>query len=347
MNNIFENRMKTNSKTHVPVWFMRQAGRYHNHYQNIKKNSDFMSMCKTPKLACEVTMGPIEDFDFDAAILFSDLLFPLEQMGLGLSYKSGPPTLEKNIDTLEIIKNLKLKDEAKNFYQFQKEACSLLKKSLPETKTLLGFVGAPFTLYTYAAEGAHKGNLVSSKKGLYDGRFEAFMQKLIPEVVTEMKIQAEGGADAVCLFDTAAGELSFADYDRFIVPKINEMVSEFKKDYPNKKIIYYSKMTHPHYLEPLYDSKIDVFGVDWRHDIARTQKKLPKDKYIQGNIDPVWLHLPWAELKANLEDYKKHLIKNDFDFSHHIFGLGHGVIIETPEENVRNTVKWVHENLRY
>ncbi len=347
MNNIFENRRKTADKTHVPVWFMRQAGRYHNHYQNIKKSSDFMSMCKTPDLAYEVTMGPIEDFKFDAAILFSDLLFPLENIGLGLSYKSGPPTLEKHIESMDIVNSLQMKEDSEKFYQFQKQACAKLKEGLPKHVTLLGFVGAPFTLYTYAAEGSHKGNLVSSRKGLYDGRFEAFMEKLIPDVITEMKVQAEGGADAICLFDTAAGELSHFDYHRFICPKIIQMVSAFKQAYPDRKIIYYSKFTHAHYLEPLFTSGIDVFGVDWRHDIVDTQKKLPKNKYIQGNIDPIWLHLPWKELEQNLNTYKAELVEKGFDFSRHIFGLGHGVTIETPEENVRNTVKWVHENLTY
>ncbi len=347
MNDIFSQRKSINNKTRVPVWFMRQAGRYHQHYQNIKKNSDFMSMCKSPELACQVTLGPIEDFHFDAAILFSDLLFPLENLGLGLSYHSGPPTLERYIDSQESIEQLKMLKPSTEFYSFQKEACSLLKQSLPKDVTLLGFVGAPFTLYTYAAEGAHKGNLVSSKKGLYDGRFDAFMQKLLPDVISEMLIQAEGGAQAICLFDTAAGELSSFDYQRYITPYILKMVDAFKNSYPEKKIIYYSKFTHPHYLEPLFESRIDVFGVDWRHDIAHTQKLLPRDKYIQGNIDPIWLHLPWENLKANLEEYKEHLIKNNFDFSRHIFGLGHGVTIETPEENVRKTVQWVHENLTY
>jgi uroporphyrinogen decarboxylase len=131
-----------------PVWFMRQAGRYHSHYQGIKKNSDFMTMCKNPELACEVTLGPIQDFGFNAAILFSDLLFPLEQLGMGLSYHSGPPTLEWHLEKVEDVQKLKVVSPGKEFYKFQGDACKLLRERLPKDVTLLGFVGAPFTLYT-------------------------------------------------------------------------------------------------------------------------------------------------------------------------------------------------------
>jgi uroporphyrinogen decarboxylase len=134
MFDIFENRIVEGNKTRVPVWFMRQAGRYHDHYQNLKKTYDFMSLCKTPKLACEVTMGPIEEFDFDAAILFSDLLFPLEQLGMDLIYNPGPQ-LGYKIETLNDIKKL-TKEPDQDFFNFQHDACRLLKKALPASKTL-------------------------------------------------------------------------------------------------------------------------------------------------------------------------------------------------------------------
>ena len=212
---LFTKRPQKNNKTGLPVWFMRQAGRYHAHYQNIRKGSDFMTMCKNSDLATEITMGPINEFDFDAAILFSDLLFPLEQLGLGLSYHSGPPTLELKLDTISKVNSLKKTADANTFYQFQGEALSKLKQELPSSKTLLGFVGAPFTLYSYAVEGSHSGNLTASKLGFYDGRFEAFMEKLLPELITNMKIQAKAGADAICLFDTAVGECNFQDFIDF------------------------------------------------------------------------------------------------------------------------------------
>lgn len=334
--NIFEQRGST-----LPVWFMRQAGRYHSHYQNIKKNSDFMTMCKNPELACEVTLGPIQDFGFNAAILFSDLLFPLEQLGLGLSYHSGPPTLEWHLESPADIAKLKIKAPAEEFYDFQGKACALLRKRLPADVTLLGFVGAPFTLYTYAVEGSHAGNLVSAKKGLYDGRWEKFTEILIPEVVKEMVIQAKNGADAVCMFDTAAGELSPGDYRDLVVPKITRVMKEFKAACPDKKIIYYSKHTQAAHVKCLDLSLIDVVGVDWRCDLVEIQKLLPPNVFIQGNLDPAWLHLPGELMEKKARAYYDDLRARGLDFKRWIAGLGHGVLIQTPEENVRNLVKIV------
>ncbi len=332
--NIFENRGPT-----LPVWFMRQAGRYHSHYQAIKKNSDFMTMCKTPELACEVTLGPIQDFGFNAAILFSDLLFPLEQLGLGLSYHSGPPTLEWHLENPEDVKKLKVTVPGEKFYAFQGEACTLLRERLPKDVTLLGFVGAPFTLYTYAVEGSHAGNLVSAKKGLYDGRWEEFTKLLIPELLKEMMVQAKGGADAICLFDTAAGELSPGDYKELIVPKLNQVLKEFKKNCPDKKVIYYSKHTQAAHVKALDLSLIDVLGVDWRCDLVEIQKLLPPHVFIQGNLDPAWLHLPTALMEKKVRAYYDDLRARGLDFKRWIAGLGHGVLIQTPEENVRQLVK--------
>lgn len=345
MTNIFENRKVVNGKTQVPVWFMRQAGRYHAHYQAIKAKSDFLTMCKDPKLACEVTMGPIEDFKFDAAILFSDLLFPLEHLGTGLRYDPGPK-LDWHLDSVEKLKSLKELAPAEKFFSFQKEACVLLKKALPQDKTLLGFVGGPFTLYTYVTEGLHDGNLVSAKRGLHDGRWQGFLEKLIPNLVTEMRVQAEGGADAVCLFDTAAGELSPGDYGRFVVPALKTVMTEFKKLCPKTKITYYSKHTQRAHLDFLHDLPINTIGIDWRCDLVEVQKMFPK-LFVQGNFDPIWLHLPQNIMLENLKSWHKDLIKRGLDSSRWICGLGHGVTIQTPEDNVRKAVELVHAEFGY
>lgn len=331
----------TNRGTNLPVWFMRQAGRYHSHYQNIKKNSDFMKMCKNPELACQVTLGPIEDFGFNAAILFSDLLFPLEQLGMGLSYHSGPPTLQWHLESYEDVKKLKVIESGETFYSFQADACKLLRNKLPSDVTLLGFVGAPFTLYTYAVEGSHAGNLVSAKKGLFDGRFEAFCNILMPELLKEMLMQAQNGAQAVALFDTAAGELCVNDYKEFVVPKISSLLNEFKQKSPHTKVIYYSKHTQANFIRHLDQTHIDVIGIDWRCDLVEIQKELKKDMFIQGNIDPAWLHLPWQILENKVNRYIQDLEIRGLDFRRWIPGLGHGVLIQTPEENVRRVVKLI------
>lgn len=346
MKNIFENRIIENNKTRVPVWFMRQAGRYHDHYQNLKRSYDFMQLCKEPELACEVTMGPIEEFDFDAAILFSDLLFPLEELGTGLVYNPGP-ILDLKIQTLDDLKRLKQSDFDDNYYEFQAKATELLKQKLPKTKTLLGFVGAPFTLYAYAVEGSHAGSLVSSKVGLYDGRFENFMDLLMPNLYKEMKTQALAGADAMCLFDTAVGELTPKDFKEFIIPKIKELTSKFKEEFPDKKIIYYSRNTHFNHLDLIEDDNIDVLGVDWRHDLSQVLQRYGRDYYIQGNIDPCWLHLSYDQLEKNLNFFWQELQNKNLDLSRWICGLGHGVLQFTPQENVKKTVEFIHKNFVY
>ena len=345
MNNIFENRSTLNGKTQVPVWFMRQAGRYHDHYQNMKKTNTFMELCKTPELACEVTMGPMDEFKFDAAILFSDLLFPLEQLGMDLVYNPGPKLGFKIDNTADLNKLNKKADQ--DFFNFQADACKLLKKTLPESKTLLGFVGAPFTLYAYAVEGSHAGALLSSKKGLFDGRFEGFCELLLPNVLHEMKIQAEAGADAVCIFDTAVGELTLNDYKNIALPKLRYLTSEFKKSYPDTKVIYYSRNTHVKHLREIQDDNIDVLGVDWRHNLADVLNEFSKDYYIQGNFDPCWLHLEWSQLEDKLNTFHRELVDGNVDFSRWICGLGHGVLQHTPQANVRKTVEYIHQNFLY
>lgn len=343
---LFENRTKTQSgKTGVPVWFMRQAGRYHNHYQNIKKDSDFISMCKTPDLACEITMGPMDEFKFDAAILFSDLLFPLEQMGMGLTYQPGP-ILSFKVEEMDDLKKLSITEKAETFYNFQKEALTLLKSRLPQEKTLLGFTGAPWTLYAYAIEGSHAGNLISSKKGFYDGRFHGFMELLLPQLEENLRIQAEGGADALCLFDTAVGELDRTHFNEFVLPYLRKITANLKKSYPDKKIIYYSKHTNLDYLRDIEDENIDVLGIDWRMNLNEALNTLGKDYYIQGNLDPSLLHLPWEILERKWMDLF-HSLDENTPLNKWICGLGHGVLPKTPEINVKNSVELIHKNFTY
>jgi uroporphyrinogen decarboxylase len=344
---LFTNRPQVKNKTGVPVWFMRQAGRYHQHYQNIKKDSDFMSMCKNPELACEITLGPIHDFSFDAAILFSDLLFPLEQLGMGLTYQSGPPELSFHLKSLADLKKINPISPAHNFYAFQHKACGLLRKKLPATTTLLGFVGAPFTLYTYAVEGSHSGNLESSKNGFYDGRYHEFMNILLPQLIANIQEQLDGGAQAMCLFDTAAGELTADDFAEYSIPSLKIVLEAIKKSHPDRPIIYYSKFTQLHYLECLKSLPINVLGVDWRMDMTEALNRFGQHFMIQGNLDPAHLHLPWPVLEEKLQALWKKVQQSKTGPEKWIAGLGHGVLQRTPETNVKKAVEWIHQHCLY
>ncbi|CAN0062800.1 unnamed protein product, partial [Chrysoparadoxa australica] len=185
------------------------------------------------------------------------------------------------------------------------------------------------------------------KKGFYDGRWEKFCELLFENLLTEMEVQVEGGAEAICLFDTAAGECTFEDYTTHILPQIKRITKEFKKRRPDNKIIYYSKFTHLNYLYAIEDENIDVLGIDWRNDLAVALNTLGKDYMIQGNFDPAHLHLPWNLLEKKLESFWGHLVKNNVPFDRWICGLGHGVLQHTPEENVFKTVEYIHKNFNY
>lgn len=344
---LFDQRTRSHGKNGVPVWFMRQAGRYHQHYQNLKQNHDFMTLCKVPELACEVTHGPINDFGFDAAILFSDLLFPLEHLGMGLTYRNGPPELAMQL-AHDTISKLSPVSDAEEFYDFQRKALLLLKESLPAGTTLLGFVGAPFTLYTYAVEGSHAGGLVKSKVGLYSGLWKGFLDHLLPSLKKEIELQVRGGSDAICLFDTAAGELAQTEYEQFLLPVLRDLTSWMKDQYPETRIVYYSKMTSMTYLEKIKDENIDVLGVDWRFNLTDVfNSNLAADYMIQGNIDPALLHLPQDDLKRQMDRLWNEVDKTGADKDQWIMGLGHGVLKTTPEENVRFAVNYVKENFCY
>ncbi|MCY4524567.1 MAG: hypothetical protein OXB84_07505, partial [Halobacteriovoraceae bacterium] len=344
---LFDNRRKTSEGKHtVPVWFMRQAGRYHAHYRKMKESHDFISLCKSPELAAAVTMGPIEEFDFDAAILFSDLLFPLEQMNMGLKYDPGPK-LDWNLTHSKQLSDLIPKIDASSFYHFQGKACKILKSKLAPDKTLLGFVGAPFTLFTYAVEGGHAGALINTKKGLAEGLSRGFWEILLPNLLEEMSIQAANGAEVICLFDTAAGELDFCDYQKHLLPPLRNLTSEFKSRHPDTRLLYYSKHTTLQYLKAIECEHIDVLAIDWRIDLTEALNSLGRDYYIQGNLDPVSLHLPWKALKAKLDHWHKEMDKVKISLDRFIASLGHGVLPGTPEQNVKQTVEYIQKKFIY
>jgi uroporphyrinogen decarboxylase len=318
-----------------PVWFMRQAGRYHSHYQALKAEHSFIELCKDPQLACEVTMGPIRDFDFDAAILFSDLLFPLEAMGMGLTYDPGPK-LSWHLDSKRALEKLKGGAKLASHMAFQEEALRLLTGKLDPSKGLIGFVGGPLTLYCYAASGGHSGDLEESRQGLYDGRYAGFVERLHDLLVANMSLQARGGAQAIAVFDTSAGEFTPEEYARFGVPELKRVFSDFKSKHPATPIIYYSRGTGPNEWALLKDSGISCLGVDWRENLAEVLRAWTPHFAIQGNIDPEWLHLAPAELEGKLRAvFTQVQALPESARSAWVCGLGHGVLQRTPEDNVR------------
>lgn len=320
-----------------PVWMMRQAGRYHSHYQALKRYNDFISLCKQPELAAETAMGPIHDFNFDAAILFSDLLFPLEAMGTGLRYDPGPK-LDFHLRTLADVDRLKGGAAQAGFMQFQADAMQLTRARLRADKGLIGFVGGPFTLYVYAAAGSHE-NAQAALSGLSNGVYEAFNAKLLDLLAANMALQSRAGAEVVALFDTAAGEIDADTYGRHVVPVLADLLARFRKLDATTPVTYYSRGTGPAYWDQLQGLPFQCLGIDWRHDMAEVLTQYGDRWAIQGNVDPEWLHLPIDELERRLREYFGRLKALPAQLRRGwICGLGHGILQRTPEANVRRFV---------
>ena len=210
----FSNAIQQIPQSIPPIWFMRQAGRYHSHYRKLKEKYSFLELCKKPELAAEVALGPVKEFGFDVSILFSDLLFPLEALGMNLEYAPGPK-LSFNIQNINQINNLLPIEEAISKLEFQKSALQLTREILPKDVSLIGFIGGPWTLFTYAAEGKHDGNLKFAKS--HPILVEAFYEKIIPLLKKNITLQMEGGAEIVMIFDTAAGELDFHSFHKYVI----------------------------------------------------------------------------------------------------------------------------------
>jgi uroporphyrinogen decarboxylase len=333
----FENALRGKAQTTPPIWMMRQAGRYHRHYQALRAKHSFMELCKRPELAAEVALGPIEDFDFDVSILFSDLLFPLEVLGMGLEYGEGGPRLGWSLDrgSVEKLRDPKV---AVRGLEFQAEALEQTRRLLAPEKSLVGFVGGPWTLYVYAVEGGHTGSLVRAKS--QPDLYRAFRDSLLPLLEMNIRLQLEAGAEVVMVFDTAAGELAPAEFRGWIARDLESLFAKF----PNR-IGYYSKGTQPAHFtgEGLARSDLAGFGVDHRWDLAATLRE-KHSGFVQGNFDQALLFLKPREFETALRSYLAPIAGlNPEERAGWVCGLGHGVLPGTPEENVRNFVRIVRE----
>ncbi len=320
-----------------PIWFMRQAGRYHSHYQNLRKQHTFESLCRQPELATEVALGPVMDFDFDVSILFSDILFPLDALGMGLSYSDKGPKLEKQLRTLQDIQLMTPWEDALPQLGFQAEAMKLTRKALPVNKSLIGFVGGLWTLFVYAVEGGHAGSLIESKKRV--GLFPEFLKKIAPLIQANINRQLEAGAEVVMIFDTAAGEVSPGFYKEHIATTLLEISRKFPG-----RVGYYSKSTQAGFFSPEFlQASWAGMGFDHRWDLTKVFK-IGHRGFTQGNFDQALLHMEPADFDRELEKWIAPLkVLSPEERAGWVCGLGHGVLPATPERNVRQFVQRLRE----
>ncbi|MEO0563015.1 MAG: uroporphyrinogen decarboxylase [Chloroflexota bacterium] len=326
----------------VPVWLMRQAGRYMEEYRELRKTYSILELIKSPELACEVTMQPINAFDLDAAIIFADILPPLEGMGLQLEFIKGEgPIIHNPVRTTADVDALTTPDPRASL-AFTLDAIKLTREALdPGGVPLIGFSGAPFTLASYAIEGGASKNKVYLKSMMYSEpeAWDKLMTKLADLAGHYLVAQAEAGAQALQLFDSWVGELSPYDYRRYVQP-YSKRALDIAAD-AGVPLIHFGTNTNG-MLPEIRDAGGNVIGADWRIDIDAAADILGDTVAVQGNLDPVALHAPWPALEERAKDVLDRMKGRDG----FIFNLGHGIIKTTPPENVKKLVDFIHDYTR-
>ncbi len=324
----------------TPVWFMRQAGRYMQEYRDVRKHHSLLQICKDPQLAAEVTITAAEILGVDAAIIFADLLLPLEIMGMPFHFSAGEgPIIEKPLRSAADISQLRTDRAAELGYVA--EAVSAVAKHFGPRLPVIGFCGAPFTLASYMIEGGGSRNYILTKQMMYSSpqAWNELMRKLISVTSAYVTEQVTAGADAIQIFDSWVGCLSVEDYRRYVLPHVTQLVREVQRT--GAPVIYFGTNTAT-LLASMKETGAEVIGLDWRIPLDKGWRAVGGKGAVQGNLDPVLLFTEWPELKGRAEE----ILRCAGGRPGHIFNLGHGIFPETPVENVKALAKFVQEYSR-
>jgi uroporphyrinogen decarboxylase len=322
----------------TPVWFMRQAGRYMPEYRALRKQYSLIEICKKPAVAAEVTITAAEALGVDAAIIFADLLLPLEVMGLPFHFAAGEgPVIDRPVREKEDIGRLRTDRASELGYVSQ--AVRLVAKHFEKRLPVIGFCGAPFTLASYMVEGGSSRNYVHTKKMMYSSpaAWDQLLGKLVAVAAEYAAEQVRAGADVIQIFDSWVGCLSVEDYRRYVLPRTTELVRSLQKS--GAPIIYFGTETTA-LLPSLSQTGAEVIGLDWRVPLDEGWRVLGQQSAVQGNLDPVLLFADWNELSSRARD----ILQRAAGRPGHIFNLGHGILPETPVENVKALARFVQEH---
>jgi uroporphyrinogen decarboxylase len=336
-NDIFLKACRREPVERTPVWIMRQAGRYLPEYRAVREKVDFLTLCKTPELAAEVTIQPVDLIGVDAAIIFSDILVIPEAMGMELEMHEGKgPIFNHPVRTEDDAKNLNKIDPSRDL-KYVMDAVSLTKKELNGRVPLIGFSGSPWTLLTYMVEGKGSKSFSNVKKLIYDNPSLAHsvLTKLAETVADYLSAKIEAGADAVQIFDTWGGILSQNDFEEFSLQYVEMIISKIKRN--TEPVIFFPKGVH-YKLKKLAKCGADVIGLDWTMDIGKVRKRIGEKVALQGNLDPTVLYA--SEDKIKMETAR--ILDSFGQGSGHIFNLGHGILPDIEPAKAKflvNTVK--------
>jgi uroporphyrinogen decarboxylase len=334
---LFIKACKRQETERTPVWIMRQAGRYLPEYRAIREKYDFLTTCKTPELAAEVTVQPIDIIKTDAAILFSDILVIPEAMGMHLELiESKGPVFDAPVRDLQAIENLRTEGIVERL-NYVLEAVKVTKERLNGRVPLIGFSGSPWTLATYMVEGKGSKNFDVVKTFIYQEPAAAhrLLQILADSVVEYLNAKIAAGCDAVQIFDTWAGILSPSDFEEFSLKYIRYICDNLKTG--GAPVIVFAKGVNSY--APLAQLKCDSLGVDWTKEIGAVRREINGAKALQGNMDPTVLFAPREKIRAETERVLQSYGKG----AGHVFNLGHGILPKTPVENAQFFVECVKE----
>ncbi|HEV3205740.1 MAG TPA: uroporphyrinogen decarboxylase [Terriglobales bacterium] len=320
----------------TPVWFMRQAGRYMPEYRAVRKQYSLIEICKSPEVAAQVTITAAEALGVDAAIIFADLLLPLEVMGLPFHFAGGEgPVIDKPVREQADITRLRT-DRAADL-GYVSEAVRLVCRHFGSSLPVIGFCGAPFTLASYMIEGGGSRNYIHTKKMMYSSprAWDELMGKLVAVVSAYAAEQVRSGADVIQVFDSWVGCLSVEDYRRYVLPHTTSLVKTLQKS--GAPVIYFGTDTAT-LLPSIKQTGAEVIGLDWRIPLDQGWDAVGPGA-VQGNLDPVLLFADWKEIEVRASD----ILRRAGGRPGHIFNLGHGILPETPVENVKALARFVQQ----
>jgi len=321
----------------APVWFLRQAGRYMQEYRDVRKHHTLVEICKQPELAAEVTITAAEKLGVDAAIIFADLLLPLEPMGLDFEFQAGEgPVVHHPVRTEEDVRALRT-DRADEL-EYVAKAIQKVASHFGERLGIIGFCGAPFTLASYMIEGGGSRNYIQTKRLMYrePSAWRGLQDKLVSVLTEYCRMQVQAGADVIQIFDSWVGALSLTDYREYTFEAAKRLVQTVQR--MGVPVIYFGVETAG-LLREMASTGADVIGLDWRQPLDEGWRAVGHGHAVQGNLDPITLFAPLEVLEVRV----KEILRAAGGRAGHIFNLGHGIVPGTPVENVQAVVKMVRE----
>jgi uroporphyrinogen decarboxylase len=336
-NSVFMRACRREPVPYTPIWLMRQAGRYMREYREVRARTTFLELCKNPSLAAEVTVTAVERLGVDAAIIFADILLILEPMGIDLEFARGEgPVIHNPVRNASDVDRL-LEVEDVSALEFVNEAIRQTRQALKPDIPLIGFCGAPFTLASYLIEGGSSKNYVQTKQLMYNdaGAWHAMMSLISRALAKYLNAQIAAGAQAVQLFDSWVGCLSPDDYREFVLPHTRDVIRDVTAGVP---VIHFGTGTTS-LLELMREAGGDVIGLDWRVRLNEGWERVGHAVAVMGNLDPVVLFAKQDVLR----EQARRVLDQAAGRKGHIFNLGHGILPETPVENVIALVEMVHE----